>query len=430
MNIADVRQKFPQYSDLSDADLAKGLHAKFYADLPFDKFAADIGLDTRPKTDKVVGAIIAPSEAAATLLTGAAAGPIGGLAGIAGTVLPGPQGQGAAWAQKVQQALTHEPRSPEGAAVVDVVTKPFQWLAQGAHKAGEMVNESTDSPMLATAVNTALQAAPAALSRGVAATAPGMMVDAARGLMSSALKPTLEQLRTGKASRAIDTMLEKGINATPGGAAKLRAEIDTLNTEIFDAIKNSPATVDKYAAARELYKLTQDLKKQVTPGSDLAVVLGAYNEFLNHPLLAGGNDIPVALAQELKQGTYKSVGGKAYGELKGTEIEAQKALARGLKDEIAQAVPGVGRLNAMESEALNALNVVERRALMDANKNPMGLSLLAANPKAWAAFMADTSALFKSLAARLVNASSAPVEASGNAISGLNAAAIPQSSSK
>lgn len=429
MNIADVRQKFPQYSDLSDDELAKGLHAKFYADIPYDKFASDIGLKTRSTSEKVIGSIIAPGEAAASLLTGAVAAPVGGLAGLAGTILPGPQGQGAAWAQKVQEKLTHEPQSPEGAAVLDVATKPLQWLAQGAHKAGEMVNEGTDSPLLATAVNTGLQALPTALLKGGAATAPGMMVDTAKGLMSSALKPTLEQLRTGKAARAIDTMLEKGINATPGGAAKLRAEIDTLNAEIFDAIKNSGATVDKYAAARELYKLTQDLKKQVTPGNDLAIVRGAYNEFLNHPLLSG-NDIPVALAQELKQGTYKSVGGKAYGELKGTEIEAQKALARGLKEEIAQAVPGIGRLNAMESEALNALSVVERRALMDANKNPMGLSLLANNPKAWAAFMADKSALFKSLLARMVNSGAAPVEAAGNAGAVFSAAGMPQSNGK
>ena len=38
-----VRQKFPQYHDLSDEQLAQGLHNKFYHDLPFDAFAAKIG---------------------------------------------------------------------------------------------------------------------------------------------------------------------------------------------------------------------------------------------------------------------------------------------------------------------------------------------------------------------------------------------------
>ena len=44
MNIAEVRAKFPQYSDLSDGDLAQALHKKYYSDLPFDQFAGKIGL--------------------------------------------------------------------------------------------------------------------------------------------------------------------------------------------------------------------------------------------------------------------------------------------------------------------------------------------------------------------------------------------------
>lgn len=44
MNMEEVRKKFPQYNDLSDADLAQALHKKFYSDIPFDKFATQIGL--------------------------------------------------------------------------------------------------------------------------------------------------------------------------------------------------------------------------------------------------------------------------------------------------------------------------------------------------------------------------------------------------
>jgi hypothetical protein len=43
MNIAEIRQKFPQYEDLSDQQLAEGLHKKFYSDLPFSDFASKIG---------------------------------------------------------------------------------------------------------------------------------------------------------------------------------------------------------------------------------------------------------------------------------------------------------------------------------------------------------------------------------------------------
>lgn len=42
--IADVRAQFPQYSDLSDQQLADGLYKKFYSDLPRDQFDQKIGL--------------------------------------------------------------------------------------------------------------------------------------------------------------------------------------------------------------------------------------------------------------------------------------------------------------------------------------------------------------------------------------------------
>lgn len=46
--IAEVREKFPQYQDMSDTDLAGALHQKFYSDLPRDQFDAKIGLDPTP----------------------------------------------------------------------------------------------------------------------------------------------------------------------------------------------------------------------------------------------------------------------------------------------------------------------------------------------------------------------------------------------
>jgi hypothetical protein len=44
ITIADVRAKYPQYHDMSDDQLAQGLHQKFYADMPYEQFSAKIGL--------------------------------------------------------------------------------------------------------------------------------------------------------------------------------------------------------------------------------------------------------------------------------------------------------------------------------------------------------------------------------------------------
>jgi hypothetical protein len=232
------------------------------------------------------------------------------------------------------------------------------------------------------------------------------LASSAEHLMQSAIKPTLRQLKSGEAATAIRTMLDEGINVSRGGLVKLRAKIDDLNEEIKDRILKSTSTVNKAKVAGYLGDLVNRLKNQVNPQADLASIKKAFNDFMNHPDLAGKTDIPVQQAQQLKQGTYRAVGEKAYGEMKATDVEAQKTLARGLKEEVAKAVPEVRGLNARESDLIKTLNVTERRVLMEANKNPAGLTYLAHNPAAAAAFMADRSALFKSLLGRMLNSAS------------------------
>jgi hypothetical protein len=41
--LADIRKQYPQYADISDEQLAKGFHEKFYSDIPFTDFSAQIG---------------------------------------------------------------------------------------------------------------------------------------------------------------------------------------------------------------------------------------------------------------------------------------------------------------------------------------------------------------------------------------------------
>lgn len=48
MNINEIREKYPQYNDLSDEQLAQGLHQKFYSDLPYEEFSSKIGIVTTP----------------------------------------------------------------------------------------------------------------------------------------------------------------------------------------------------------------------------------------------------------------------------------------------------------------------------------------------------------------------------------------------
>ena len=45
--LAEIRQQYPQYGDMSDADLASALHKKFYSDNQKAEFEKKLGLSTR-----------------------------------------------------------------------------------------------------------------------------------------------------------------------------------------------------------------------------------------------------------------------------------------------------------------------------------------------------------------------------------------------
>ena len=258
--------------------------------------------------------------------------------------------------------------------------------------------------------NVSLEALPMLFGGEAAKVAKVPMEAIGRDLMQSALKPTLKQLKTGDAATAIDTMLEYGWNATKGGAEKIRTKIGELNEQIKEAISSSGKTISGSDVGQKLMTTLDKFSRQVNPESDMAAVRRAWEEFKNHPLLGGKEEIPVQLAQELKQGTYKQLA-KKYGQIGTAETEAQKGLARGLKEGIAEAVPEIVGLNKRETALIKTLSVVERRALMELNKNPMGLSLLTHNPAMFAAYMADKSAIFKSLAARMVHSGASQIPA-------------------
>ena len=230
----------------------------------------------------------------------------------------------------------------------------------------------------------------------------------ARDLMFSAVKPTTADVESGAAKQAIETMLEEGVNPTMErtifgkGLDTLSKKVGEKNKQIADLVRSSGKTISKAEVAAKLDELRPSVLTQVNPVPDIRALEEAKAGFATHPLLQS-EEISVPLAQEMKQGTYRALGDKAWQEIGSTSRESQKALARGLKEGIAKAIPEVGKLNAEESKLLNALDVSEARAIQELRNNPGGLSILASNPKAALAFMADRSSAFKSLISRMMN---------------------------
>lgn len=222
----------------------------------------------------------------------------------------------------------------------------------------------------------------------------------APGLMQSSLKPVLSQLQSGDADRAIKTLLQEDVSPNAAGMNKLSGKVNELNTRISELVNNAPNVISKQKVLNIANQIRARLSLPVNSSKDIEALNQSLNEFASHPLLQGSDAISVPLAQQMKQETYRSLGDKAYGELGSASRESQKALARGLKEEIAANVPAVQGLNQRESDLLNAMNVIERRALLEGNKNPLGLGTLTPSKEMFALHMADKSGNIKAKLAR------------------------------
>jgi hypothetical protein len=280
-----------------------------------------------------------------------------------------------------------------------------------------LVNPDT-AAKIGLAANVGLQAVPSILTGGVARSAVGEpMRNMGRWLMNTAVKPLQKHRESGKAEQAIETMLEKGISPTRGSLSRVETRVSSLNNEVEAILSSSEGRVSTTAVANRLADVLKKAEKQALGKDEAEAVRKYWDEFVeSHP-----ENIPVLLANELKKGTYKSLGDRPYLTSAGSpdlsaKTKVEKALAGGLKDEIAVAEPSVGPLLKEQSDLINVLKVAGNRASQ--NNNPMGLSLIAPNQMQLLAFLADRSAAAKGLLARGLYSGSDALPLAGGALAG------------
>ncbi len=308
-------------------------------------------------------------------------GAVGGLIGGAGGTMAG-MGVGGA------------PGAIGGAAVG----------AAGGEAARQLINRATGQAAPATPLGAAaeigkqgaIQAGAQALGSGA-----GALLDAAgTRLMQSSLKPTVAVLNeygtTG--ARMAKTLLDEGVNVTKGGFEKLQTLLSSNQADIKAAIQGATGTIAKRDVAARTLSTAGKLAEQTNPTADLNALRDTVGEFMNHPVITGPT-MTVPEAQAMKVGTYQQIG-KHYGEVSSAATETQKALARGLKEEIAAAVPQIQKLNMREADLLAAIDSVGRRAAIAGNRDPVGFAWVAHSPQAFLAALIDRSPMVKSLIAR------------------------------
>ncbi len=183
------------------------------------------------------------------------------------------------------------------------------------------------------------------------------------------------------------TLLDNGIHATRGGLEKLDALITQSNSELRGLLAGVTERIDPTRVAARTAETAEEFAKQVNPQEDLAAIASTTKNFLEHPTLsrpvqtgvrqtstgvldAAGKpitratpitanvtrDLSALEAQDLKIGTTQRLKGK-YGKLSDAATEAEKALARGLREEIEGVARRAGRGD------IRALNEAERKLL-------------------------------------------------------------------
>lgn len=214
-------------------------------------------------------------------------------------------------------------------------------------------------------------------------------------LYQSALKPsgTPEE-----ASRIVQTGLRERIPVSEHGYNQVQNIIHDINKEVENQIKAGTQSeklgmaltappklksaaitgerstlgegilIDGHSVAERLSEVRDFYRDTVAPHTYLEDLDKLESSFLN----AHGKAIPIEQAQKLKQNTYQVLR-KAYGEMKSAQIEGQKALARGLKEEIVKQYPEINNLNGRETALIELEDQLERFVKRNGNTQIVGI---------------------------------------------------------
>lgn len=326
------------------------------------------------------------------------------------------QQQKQAAVQHVTSSLQNQASGMKEGAIAGAKMAPFMMLGP----AGEAVSGAVGGGGIGLAANAATQAVGAgAISKlegasntgaginaalGAAGPVAGKVLDgvagsgAAQRLYQSALKPST-RIPAEKVASMVQTGLQEGIPIDKEGLAKLGSLIDDVNGKIQDTIDAAPnRPINKFAVTSRLADTAQRFANQVNPNADLQAVSDAGQEFhANNPTQINASD-----AQAMKQGTYQQLGGK-YGQLSSAAIEAQKALARGLKEELASQFPELDQLNAKDSQYYNLQGVLEKAVQRISNHQLIGIGTPLAGTAAKAMTGSNTAAVATGLMKQIVD---------------------------
>ena len=227
--------------------------------------------------------------------------------------------------------------------------------SQGTRKPGTLAQEAVQAGKDVVEGAT-MEAGGAILGKGVQK-AGQYLSKKAPGLYESALKipPSVpKDIR----DQAVKTGIAGKYTPNEKQLARLQSDIDGINKQISSAI-DQLGKEGKRVDTAEVLKRVDKLKDFYKNAPDPTPYLKQLEDIKKGVLDYRGKSIPTNEAQKIKQTIYQ-LNKKHYGEMKGLEVESNKAIARGLKEEIVKQNPQIGELNAKDSALINLEEVLER----------------------------------------------------------------------
>lgn len=236
-------------------------------------------------------------------------------------------------------------------------------------------------------------------------------------LVRAAIKPTVTQMKqsAGASLAGINAQANKLarfiLDNNLANAEQAQTIIEAAEKEVQAAIKTAgnPVTDAPQRAARYLQALQRSASKQGLPARDVATIRAKAAELVeqsgfgetvtetvtkNSPSgLVDASGRPVQVTEEVSRrqlrdgmpagealerarATSRWETRKAYGEQKGAEVEASKAVERGARDAVKTSVPATRQALQRQGQAIEARKALDRMEMRTGNRDELSLHTL------------------------------------------------------
>jgi hypothetical protein len=200
--------------------------------------------------------------------------------------------------------------------------------------------------------------------------APERMMGKALKLPSSTPMDLAKQVK----ATALETKATVGSYRTYEKMQTRMSELRDLVDQKIQAGTGAGLTMDADEIVGGLGDLRARVKNSIAPQADLKALDRLEEQFRQ----AHGKTITVGQAQEIKKRTYRELD-KFYDQVNVAQSpivkEGKAAMARSIKDKIAELVPDVAKLNKEESDLLRLEPFIERSINMKESKNILGVHI-------------------------------------------------------